>query len=45
MILTESLSVLMPQMLDIEKLARFAWELGQQPKWIIERAFMAEDTM
>ena len=33
---TESLSVLMPQMLDIEKLTQLVWELGHQHDWSIE---------
>ena len=34
---TEALSVLLPQVLDVEGLTRFAWELGQQPGWIVEK--------
>ena len=34
---TEALSVLLPQILDAEALARLAWELGHQPGWTIEK--------
>ena len=34
---TEALSVLLPQVLDAEALARLAWELGHRPGWIIEQ--------
>ena len=34
---TEALSVLLPQVLDVEGLTRFAWELGQQPGWTVEK--------
>ena len=33
---TEALSVLMPQILNVEALTRLVWELGKQPGWIIE---------
>ncbi len=33
---TEALSVLLPQVIDVERLTRFAWELGHQPGWTIE---------
>ena len=33
---TESLSVLMPQVLDVEKLAQLVWELGHRQDWSIE---------
>ena len=34
---TEALSVLLPQVLDAEALARLVWELGNQPRWTIEQ--------
>ena len=34
---TEALSVLLPQVRNDEVLARFAWELGNRPNWIIEQ--------
>ena len=34
---TEALSVLMPQMLDSERLTHLVWELGHQPSWTIEQ--------
>ena len=34
---TEALSVLLPQIRDIEALARLAWELGSRPGWTIEQ--------
>ena len=33
----EALSVLLPQILDIEALTRLVWELSKQPKWSIEK--------
>ena len=33
---TEALSVLLPQVLGVERLTRFVWELGHQPGWTIE---------
>ena len=33
---TEGLSVLMPQVLDAERLTHLVWALGHQPGWIIE---------
>ena len=32
----EALSVLLPQIIGVEALVRLVWELGKQPKWIIE---------
>ena len=34
---SEALSVLMPQILDLQTLADFAWQLSHQPGWTIER--------
>ena len=34
---TEALSVLLPQVIDVERLTRFAWALGHQPGWTIEQ--------
>ena len=34
---TEALSVLLPQVLKVESLSRFVWELSQQPGWTIEQ--------
>ena len=34
---TEALSVLLPQILDGEALARFVWELSNQPRWTVEQ--------
>ncbi len=34
---TEALSVMLPQILDVETVAQFAWELSQQPRWMIEQ--------
>ncbi len=33
----EALSVLLPEILDIEGLAKFVWELSKKPGWTIER--------
>ena len=33
---TEALSVLLPQVLNVEALARLTWDLGHQPQWSIE---------
>ena len=33
----EALSVLLPQITDVETLARLVWELGKQPGWAIEK--------
>lgn len=41
----ESLSVLMPQVLDAEALASFVWELGNRPRWQIEREGLWRDTL
>ena len=34
---TEALSVLLPQILEVESLSRFVWKLSQQPGWNIEQ--------
>ena len=34
---TEALSVLMPQVLDPERLTHLVWQLGHQPEWTIEQ--------
>ena len=34
---TEALSVLLPQILEVDVLAELVWELGNQPGWNIER--------
>lgn len=34
---TEALSVLLPQILDLEPLARLTWALGHHPGWFIEQ--------
>ena len=42
---TEALSVLLPQILDLESLTRLVWELGMQPGWAIEQErLLAWDT-
>ena len=33
----EAISVLLPQILDVEALSRLAWELGNRPRWSIEK--------
>ena len=42
---TEALSVLLPQILDIETLTRLVWEFGKQPKWMIERETRWRNTL
>ena len=42
---TEALSVLLPQVLDIEVLTRLVWELGKQPRWMIERESRWRNTL
>ena len=34
---TEALSVLMPQVIDTERLTHLVWELGHQPGWAIDQ--------
>ncbi len=41
----EALSVLLPQVLDVEVLTRFVWELGKQPGWMVERESRWRDTL
>ena len=41
----EALSVLMPQILNVEALAQLVWELGTQPGWDIEREHMWRGTL
>lgn len=42
---SEALSVLLPQVLDIEVLTRLVWELGKKPGWMIERESRWRDTL
>ena len=42
---TEALSVLLPQILDPERMARFAWELGHQSGWFIEQERLWRQTL
>ena len=42
---TEALSVLLPQILDVESLTRLVWELGKQPGWSIEQERLWRGTL
>ena len=42
---TEALSVLLPQILDVESLTRLVWELGKQPGWTIEQERLWRGTL
>lgn len=41
----EALSILMPQMVDVETLTHFVWELTKQPGWIVEQEHVWRRTL
>ena len=42
---TEALSVLLPQIVNVEALTKLVWELGKQPGWIIEMEHLWRRTL